>query len=249
MTMSQARERSVRMREFTFDIVYEPGADALMDVFAEFPGLSATTVDGCIQADRFWRIERVVGPPGALDRVETLYRDGRIYESVTETPWDGRQDHAVLDADGDERVFYSYVDDCTDGESVHTLAGRLLPPGLVFETVRRDDCQSWRILMRSDRNVGLLYDNLGGRLREGLSFRMGHLRDAEGWQRTPLDDAQLPPEQRLALEAAVKAGYYETPRGVSLNELAGDLDVPRSTLSYRLRRAEAHLARTFVDRL
>jgi hypothetical protein len=102
--------------------------------------------------------------------------------------------------------------------------------------------------MRSDRNVGLLFDNLGARLRDGLSFRMGHLREAEGWQRTPLDDARLPPEQRLALERAVDAGYYETPRAVSLDELATDLDVPRSTLSYRLRRAEARLARTFVDR-
>jgi hypothetical protein len=236
------------MREFTFDIVYEPGAGVLMDVFAEFPGLSATTVDGCIRADRFWRIERVVGPPGALDRIEALYRDGRIYESVTETPWDGHHDYAVLGADGDERVFYSYVENCTDGESVHTLVGRLLPPGLVFETIRRDDCQSWRILTRSDRNVGLLYDNLSGRLREGLSFRMGHLRDAEGWRRTPLDDVRLPREQRLAVEAAVEAGYYETPRVVSLGELADDLDVPRSTLSYRLRRAEAQLARTFLDR-
>lgn len=236
------------MREFTFDVVYEAGANGLMDAFINHPSLSSTTVDGCVQADRFWRIERVVGDSEALDRVESLYRNGDIDESITEAQCSAHREYAVLESGPDERVFYSYVNDFTEGESVHTLAGGLLAPGLVFETVRRDDRQSWRILMRSDRNVGLLFDNLGARLRDGLSFRMGHLREAEGWQRTPLDDARLPPEQRLALERAVDAGYYETPRAVSLDELATDLDVPRSTLSYRLRRAEARLARTFVDR-
>ncbi|ELZ08665.1 helix-turn-helix domain-containing protein, partial [Natrialba aegyptia] len=44
-------------------------------------------------------------------------------------------------------------------------------------------------------------------------------------------------------------GYYETPRQIDLSELADRLDVPRSTLSYRLRRAEATLASTFVGEM
>ncbi|ELY85169.1 bacterio-opsin activator HTH domain-containing protein [Natrialba taiwanensis DSM 12281] len=51
------------------------------------------------------------------------------------------------------------------------------------------------------------------------------------------------------MQAAVEYGYYETPRQIDLSELADRLDVPRSTLSYRLRRAEATLASTFVGEM
>jgi predicted DNA binding protein len=44
----------------------------------------------------------------------------------------------------------------------------------------------------------------------------------------------------------VEHGYYETPRNVDVGELADHLDVPRSTLTYRLRRAEAALAERHV---
>jgi predicted DNA binding protein len=42
-------------------------------------------------------------------------------------------------------------------------------------------------------------------------------------------------------------GYYRTPRAVKLAEIADRLDVPESTLRYRLRRAEAWLTTTFVE--
>jgi predicted DNA binding protein len=48
------------------------------------------------------------------------------------------------------------------------------------------------------------------------------------------------------MAAAVERGYYETPREITVEELAEELDLPRSTLSYRLRRAEAELVRSFV---
>lgn len=237
------------MREFTFDLVYEPGADPLVDVFADHPELVAQSLDGCTTGERFWRIERFRGPGEALDAVEGVRLDGdRPAESVTEAACVATRYHDVL-ADGrNERVIYSYLDEVGDGETVHTLAGRHLDDGLLFETHRFGDTHRWRILMRSDRNVGLLYDNLGARLRDGLSFRMGHLREASGWQGTPLEETSVAPEQRRALTAAVEAGYYEIPRAVSLDDLADDLDVPRSTLSYRLRRAEERLAVAFVER-
>jgi predicted DNA binding protein len=59
-------------------------------------------------------------------------------------------------------------------------------------------------------------------------------------------DAGLPAEQDAALRAAVEHGYYETPREVDVGELAAHLDVPRSTLTYRLRRAEEYLAKQYT---
>jgi sugar diacid utilization regulator len=103
------------------------------------------------------------------------------------------------------------------------------------------------VLMRSDASVGVLYDEIAARLRDGLSFRMGHLRDAEGWQRESVTSVTMPTEQQAALRAAVEGGYYETPRETTLDDLAASLDIPRSTLSYRLRQAESRLACRYVD--
>ena len=57
---------------------------------------------------------------------------------------------------------------------------------------------------------------------------------------------EMAPEQEAALRAAVEHGYYESPREIDVGELAEHLDVPRSTLTYRLRRAEQRLAKQYV---
>ncbi|MFB6176769.1 MAG: helix-turn-helix domain-containing protein [Halobaculum sp.] len=44
-------------------------------------------------------------------------------------------------------------------------------------------------------------------------------------------------------------GYYETPRECTVTELSDRLDVARSTLQYRLQRAESQLLAAFVEQL
>lgn len=235
------------MREFTFDIVYEGGSDPVMDVFIEHPTLVAKALHGCVTKDCFWRVERLIGPTAALDAVERLRLDETVRTaSVTEADCSAMQYHDVLDRSDDERVIYTHVEDVEDGESVQTLAGRYLPHGSLYCTSRRKNRHSWRIFMKSDENVGLLYDALGANLRAGLAFRMGHLRNAEGWGHNSLGSVALPPDQRTAMRAALDHGYYRTPREVTLDDLAGELDVPRSTLSYRLRRAEERLVSGYL---
>ena len=235
------------MREITFEIEYGTETDPVMDVFIEHPDLIAHSLDGCATADRFWRIERITGPTAALNRIEELRFDDTVCgESITETDCDALRHHDVLKRTNDERVLYTYLEDIRGCDSVHTLAGRYLPPGIIFETHRRKHVHEWRILMRSDEKVGLLYDALGAKLRPELSFRMGHLRDAEGWKQDTLAAVSLPVDQRSALEAALEAGYSETPREITPDERAERLELPRSTLSYRLRRAEARLAHGYL---
>jgi predicted DNA binding protein len=235
------------MREFTFDIVYEAGADPVMDVFIEHPTLYAEALHGCVTKDRFWRIERLTGPTAALDTVERLRLDETVRtESVTEADCSATWYHDVLARSDDERVIYTHVEDIAECETVQTLAGRYLPHGSLYCTTRRENRHHWRVFMRSDEKVGLLYDALGANLRTGLSFRMGHLCDAEGWGHDPLGSVALPPAQRRAMRGALDHGYYRTPREITLDELAGILDVPRSTLSYRLRRAEERLVTSYL---
>ncbi len=235
------------MREFTFDIVYETGSDPVMDVFIEHPTLVAKALHGCVTKDSFWRIERLIGPTAALDVVERLRLDETVRTaSVTEEDCSATRYHDVLARSDDERVIYTLVEDVEDGESVQTLAGRYLPHGSLYCTSRRENRHSWRIFMKSDENVGLLYDALSANLRAGLAFRMGHLRNAEGWGHNSLGSVALPPDQRTAMRAALDHGYYRTPREVTLDDLAKELDVPRSTLSYRLRRAEERLVSGYL---
>jgi predicted DNA binding protein len=58
---------------------------------------------------------------------------------------------------------------------------------------------------------------------------------------------QLTPEQREALVLAVQRGYFDSPRKVSLAELAPELDISQQALSSRIRRAnEKVLRRTLL---
>lgn len=235
------------MREFRFAITYERGADALMDEFVECPELAADSMDVPLGPDAFCRIERFTGPRSALDAVERL-RTGTAYDgpSLGETACDAVADHQVLERDPERRVLYSHVEGVAGCTVVHALAGKYLDPGALIETRREGDRHDWRLLLRSDHNVGLFYDALTGGLREGLSFRTGHLREADAWHSGPLERTGLPGEQRVALREAFRRGYYETPREISLEELAAELGIPRSTLSYRLRRAEAELVDAYT---
>lgn len=235
------------MREFTFAIEYDPGTDPITDVFIEYPETVARSLDGYVTTEQFWRIERISGPTGALNAIEAVrFDDSKCGESITEFDCEARRYHDRLKRTDDEIVLYTYLEDISTCESVHTIAGKHLDPGVVFETRRQEDHHEWRILMRSDAKIGVFYDEIGARMRDGLTFRMGSLRDADGWQQDLLASVAMPAEQRAALQAAADNGYYETPRDTTLDEIAAGLDIPRSTLSYRLRQAETRLVRQYL---
>lgn len=235
------------MREFTFAIEYDPGTDPITDVFIDHPETVARSLDGYVTTEQFWRIERISGTAKALDRIEAVrFDDSQCGESITELDCEATRYHDRLERSEGELVVYTYLEDITTCESVHTIAGKHLDSGTVFDTRRQEDRHEWRILMRSDAKIGMFYDEIGARLREGLTFRMGSLRDADGWQQDLLASVAIPTKQRAALNAAVDHGYYETARDATLDEIAEALDIPRSTLSYRLRQAETRLVRQYV---
>jgi hypothetical protein len=76
--------------------------------------------------------------------------------------------------------------------------------------------------------------------RLGMAFEVLFVRQT-------LDASELLTEgQRSILFEAVERGYYDTPRGVTLTDLAGELDVAKSTASERLHRAEEKVIKRFV---
>ena len=236
------------MREFVFEIRYDEGADAFMDLLIDTPEARSTAFLCSMTGEELWRLDRVTGPPDAVDRGTTLLTDDEYDpHSISERCCEGRRYTEVLEDGAQHSVVYTYLDRTDRCDAVPLITNRYVTGGLLFEVSRQANTERWRILMENDRKVGMLYDTLGGKLRDGLSFRFEQLGDVSESPMNPLSSVSVRPEQRRVLELAAEEGYYETPRETTLDELASALDCPRSTVSYRLRRAEAALVEAFLS--
>lgn len=237
------------MRELTFELEYEAGADPLMDVFVESSSLSSDGIASCVRRDRFWRLERFVGPSSSLERVEQVRLDPDTpREVMTHTECRAVREYDVLERAPATLVLHTHVKRLHTCNSVMALAARHLDLGVVFQTKRRENCQRWRLLMRSEENVDVFYDQATEYLGEGIELHIGRLGPAERLEYDSLATVSVSEEQRETLRAAIEHGYYETPRQLTVVELAEVLGVPQSTVSYRLRRAEAQLAKGYLHR-
>ena len=60
-------------------------------------------------------------------------------------------------------------------------------------------------------------------------------------------DSQTRGKGSTIISDALRAGYYDWPRGVSLSKLSKSIDVPRTTLTYRLRKLEKTIFQDIED--
>lgn len=234
------------MRELVFELEHGPKINPIMEIFNEYPELSSSLIDGIVNDNTVWRIERVIGPTEGLDTVteclknypENTESDNLIPSRITGIN--------ILESTETRRDLYIRFESIQEGRSVHKLAAKYLGSNIIFEIERRENSQYWRIMYQSEENVGLLYDALHGLLQPEISLHFDHVGAAKGWQTTPFSGIDMSAKQRTALISAVEHGYYESPREISLQDLSDNLGWPRSTLSYRLRQAEAELAEAFA---
>ncbi len=229
-----------------FTVEYPTGAGALSDVFIEHPDAMSKTIACVVSDDSMWRVDRMTGPEPAVDAIEACALDP---EQCNECPGAGcpsHREHEVLSRDATSCTYYTYRTDIDRCPSLPSLAAEHLGDGVLYEALRRGDGYTWRVLVRKDANVGRLFDALQGAYPEGVTVSLSHLRSPTHWGDEAISIADLPYEQREALEVAVAHGYYATPREANLNEIAERIDVPQSTLQYRLQRAESWLANNFV---
>jgi predicted DNA binding protein len=59
----------------------------------------------------------------------------------------------------------------------------------------------------------------------------------------------LTPRQRQVFDIAIREGFYDIPRRISLTELAQLLGVAKSTLSAQLQRVESTIVNTFSEEI
>jgi predicted DNA binding protein len=234
------------MRELKFALEFDRGVDPIMDVFHDFPQLGSDSVGSAVRRDRFWSVERFEGPTEALERVERVrFGTDTPRAEMTATTCGADRHHEILERSASSLVTYSFVERLHTCNSVVALAARHLDLGHVFQTQRRGECQEWRLLMRSEANVDVFYESVEEHLRDGITLHIGRIGDVNRWNFDSLASVSLSGKERDTLRAAIEHGYYETPREVTVSELADRLDVPQSTVSYRLRQAEAALAKGY----
>lgn len=100
----------------------------------------------------------------------------------------------------------------------------------------RNGRASWELTASRDRLSNLV----------DLLDTVGVAPNVESIERAVDTQHLLTDTQQDVLEAAVEAGYYDTPREISLTELANRLDLAKSTVSETLHRAEGTVVREFV---
>jgi predicted DNA binding protein len=238
------------MRELVFALEYEPGCNRVADTLADHPDAWVRSLSLHATEDCLWRVDHATGTPDALADIEDAFLNGDYYADCLATEdCDATQSTQVLDHTDDTLVLYSYWVRTSLCASIPHIARDHLGDGLLFDTRHESRHYTWRIIHSGEGDVSAFFDELETAV--GDCARMEMLRSAAISTPTSNGDdsaAELSSEQEAALQAAVEHGYYESPREVDVAELAGHLDVPRSTLTYRLRRAEEHLAKRYVAR-
>lgn len=239
------------MRELVFALDYRPGCNAVADTLADHSEARIRSLSLHATADRLWRVDHVTGPPAALEDITDAFLTADYYADCLATDDCGATTRTeILEHGEDTLVLYSYWERTTRCDSVPHIALEHLGDGLLFETRNEGRRYTWRIVHTGEGDVAAFFDELERAVGDCAAMEMRRSTEVSSGSEAgsvPEDDG-LPPAQRAALRAAVEHGYYETPRNVDVGDLAELLDVPRSTLTYRLRRAEAHLAKRYVAR-
>ena len=106
-------------------------------------------------------------------------------------------------------------------------------PQTPFEV--RDGWVEWTISCARQK----VRDLLSGFDKENIPHRLVSTRG--------LSSRLLTPRQRFVFDTAMREGFYDVPRRITLTELAIVLDVAKSTLSAQLQRIESTVHHTFAE--
>ncbi|MFB6196458.1 MAG: helix-turn-helix domain-containing protein [Haloplanus sp.] len=132
----------------------------------------------------------------------------------------------------------------------HTPETKLVSPtttemgGLMLEAASTDTGWSVRFQFPDRETLGALWEFCE---REGITFDLDHIYSLDEFA-VEDEGVGLTDAQREALVAAYDAGYFEEPRGTSLQDLADDLGISPTAVGGRIRRGTARLVeRTLIE--
>jgi predicted DNA binding protein len=137
---------------------------------------------------------------------------------------------ADLLVEADSRLLYD-VTFVEDGAAARLWDDLLVDGGSLLEARATDGWWEVTVRYRDRDRLCDAYDRLVDR---GVTVDLRRVTDVTG---DADGETRLTPEQREALEAALEHGYFEIPRAISMEELAGELGISHQALSERFRRA------------
>jgi predicted DNA binding protein len=156
--------------------------------------------------------------------------------------------------DGDDTVAeWSVIADADGGRIYrlrHTSATELVSPtttemgGLTLETESTDAGWSIRLQLPDRETLGRLWEYFE---REGFDVDLENIYSLDD-RSVAVDGVGLTDPQRDALVTAYERGYFDEPRGTSLQGLAEDLGISPTAVGGRIRRGTARLVeQTLLD--
>lgn len=237
------------MRELVFTLDYEPGCNTVADTVADHPDARIRSLSLHATPESLWRVDHVTGGQDARSEIEAAFLTADYYADCLATEDCGAtQTTQVLEHGDDTLVLYTYWKRTPTCASVPHIALECLGDGILFETRQKRREYTWRIIHSDSGDVRAFFETVEAAVGDRAEMDIERLTDASSPKSDLGNTDELSSEQEAALQAAVEYGYYETPRKIDAGELAERLGVPRSTLTYRLRRVESHLAKRHAAR-
>lgn len=147
----------------------------------------------------------------------------------------------------DVQLHSGHVFDCILRRDMLTMSPELLAECFEATIREHDGIEEWRILTSSPRVERFLFETLNDKsdgkfqLRRKVSFD-----DSKRCNEQPIHQ-NLTRKQWDALRLAHENGYFESPRKVTAEELAAELDITASSFLSRLRRAQREIVSTLLD--
>ena len=130
----------------------------------------------------------------------------------------------------------------------HTTGTKLISPtttemgGLMLEAESTAGGWSVRMQLPDRETLSVLWDHCDA---EDIDFELGHIYSLDEFS---IDGVGLTDAQYDALVTAYEAGYFEEPRGTSLEVLAEELGISPTAVGGRIRRGTSRLVeRTLID--
>ncbi len=235
------------MNEFVFSLKYGSECNALSNALEKYPDTRTRSISLHATAKSLWQVSHTTGSSDSLDTIKNVFLESDYHTGcLTNENCGTTQDTQVLEHSDGTLIVYSYWERTPSCTSIPHIALNHLGEGLLFKTRNVGTVCTWRIVYSTRGDIRAFVDELESNLCGCVDLKIERLTDAS----YPSDDdtnESLSPRQEEALRSAVEQGYYKIPRDADAADIAEQLNVPRSTLNYRLRQAEAKLARRYFD--
>jgi hypothetical protein len=194
---------------------------------------------------------RIVGASDGLGRIQRVTRSSVPSDGETTVEFTARGDHGVADVEevfhhGDETV-YRFARDAS--ETPACACEHVETHGPPVRHLKADDGSLVLSFLAGDvatvRAVVVdLREEFSGVSLRRLTRSAGPDDDED---LVVLDRARLTDRQREVLQTAHEMGYFEHPRSANATEVAGSLDINRSTFAEHLASAQSKLLDAILD--